>query len=239
MKRTVTVETGGDFKRRKSVGMAATAIQQFYRKKSKNVSRLFDSSAGVPERKSWKAINSNTSASYTPAVQLVNLVDQGTQNTQRVGSKIRITALQVRAQFGAVPSQLATWEALGIGGRMCRLLFVYDNQPNGALPSLNQILDDTGSSSTYFVVASRNQNYIERFDVLLDETFVLGSAGPNVHIIDRYIKMSKESVWANSATGVISGMIQGSIVAFVVDNNGTGANPTYYQWQAKFTFTDD
>lgn len=103
-----------------------------------------------------------------PIIQALNLVNQGTAISQRVGNKISLDHLKVTLNAsigGPLNTDLLPF----------RILVVYDRQPNGAYPLIQNILSqvDQFGVVTYntglFHSYELNPNNMERFSILYDQ----------------------------------------------------------------------
>lgn len=93
------------------------------------------------------------------AFTLLNPLSQGTANGTRVGDQVRFTDLDVRLTLYNTPTNTA-W---------VRIMIIKDMQPNGAAPTLANLLSDTGGG----VVSFRNLDYGKRFRVYADRVYSL------------------------------------------------------------------
>lgn len=113
-----------------------------------------------PERKVIDTASANYACDTTGSVTFVNGCAQGTDFNQCIGRKYRNVAIQLEGYVG--PSDSNT------SANKCRVMLVYDEQPNGAVPAITDIL--TASTSAAFM----NLNNRDRFKILADENFVIG-----------------------------------------------------------------
>lgn len=109
-------------------------------------------------------------ATNTPGVNLQKMfnIPQGVTVFQRLGSRIRTTSIQMR------------WEIFNTGflsqAAFCRVVLVYDKNPNGTAATLNQIWDpELGLPFTHLTL--RNREFRQRFNILYDKMFTIGDPG--------------------------------------------------------------
>lgn len=144
------------------------------------------------------------------AFQSLNLVQQGPGLCQRIGNKISLKSVRLRFALAATGSEPSNTEA-----QDCRLMLIYDRQPNGGYPSLNDVLNSlqqnnalSNPTGNNLITTNLNPNQFERFSVLMDKMITLptptinnpalttyGLVGPTGNgqdlpwFIDEYIKL--------------------------------------------------
>lgn len=96
-------------------------------------------------------------------ISVLNAMLQGDTNITRDGNNISVTSVQWRFRF-----QLDTDNLLPV---VIRHLVLWDSQPNGALPGLSDVLDN--SVITTAVFAPYNSDFQKRFKILHDKVMVL------------------------------------------------------------------
>lgn len=149
------------------------------------------------------------------AVTPINLVTSGNSAITAVGRSIRMVSVHVRMTVYASNSQAS-------GGVACRLLCLYDKQPNKLLVGLGDIFETTADNTC----ALMKMGETDRFSVIFDEKFVVSAIGTDsqVYFLDRYCKvnlMSKAAV--NSFSGAITGVQEGAVLLIpVCDQNAVG-----------------
>lgn len=135
---------------------------------------------------------------YTTAIVTpLNLCNEGTGVSQRVGRKICVKSVQVR---GIVkPFDGATQDSFS------RVMLIWDKQVNGVLATPTEILSAATSESFM------NLDNRERFVVIMDKKFVTGgivntatqalAGSPTVHVIEKYKKLPPGSFTIYDGTG--------------------------------------
>nr|WAE42732.1 MAG: capsid protein [Cressdnaviricota sp.] len=106
----------------------------------------------------------------TATVQALNLCQQGTGISQRVGNKISMKSLKIRLQL----QQTANTSPQTNNHN--RFLIVYDRQPNTTYPASNTILSSIGGNNVLangIYTDSLNPNLMDRYTILMDEMLVL------------------------------------------------------------------
>mgnify|MGYP000198975302 CR=1 FL=1 len=148
-------------------------------------------------------------------IDAINLVAEGTNDDERLGNKMTMTSLRYRCH--AVPGTSQTiWQR-------AQIYFVYDKQPNGALPTATDVLEDD-SSFTFPNWANK-----ERFQILRQHSFLVapaGEGGPPNDVIEGYVKLNHVTNH-DAVTAAITSITTGSLFTLVVGNgtSGTNANP--------------
>lgn len=164
---------------------------------------------------------------YTPL--MLNLIATGTSFFNRVGRKVRLRNLFVELQ--AFPNGTANTEPT-----THRFLVVYDRQPNGAVPSLNDVLQDVdqgGHSSgiANLITTHMNMNNRERFVIVMDERKILPAVAaanpftpsaavsdPDCYYVKRYVALPalETHFKADSSPAVATDIATGSLVFFAL-----------------------
>lgn len=176
----------------------------------------------------------------TPVIQQITTVQQGPGISQRIGNKICLKSLRVRFDLGYVPANNVEIT------QSARFIVVYDRNPNGAYPTVNQILaanrqDGTTNNGTMW--SSINCNLLDRFVILLDEfkilppvdsvtaingTWQTGPTNQEAFKIDKYIKLKGlETVFSNTANPQVIANTQVGALYIVAWGNVAQAVGTY------------
>lgn len=101
----------------------------------------------------------------TGTITCLNLIQAGSSFYNRVGRKIHLVSLEAKFRINFIPGA-----SLTVPDNLLRILFIYDSAPNGAYPSIPDILQDTdqlGNNQTT-VFSGINLNYRDRFQVIRD-----------------------------------------------------------------------
>lgn len=189
-----------------------------------------------PELKAvdWAASGTMDQASATTPI-LVTPIAQGTEMYQRTGRKVKLRSIQLKGEVSlADPGSGATApsEAYPI-----RFAIVYDDQPNGTLPSVADMFQALDSSATTYnwPFAPINLNNRDRFKILKDWVFTLkpgSNAGTSASYADGfhgckdltfYKKIDFDMIFNGSGSGI--GTIQtGAIYVVAYQQVGAQAN---------------
>lgn len=187
---------------------------------------------GIMERKVVDTATATYACDTTGTVTLLNGVAQGSDFSNRIGRKFTNVAIQLEGLIG--PQDTTS------GPSKCRVMLIYDAQPNGALPAITDVL--TASTSSAFM----NLNNRDRFKVICDHQCVIGyiqdtatqavSTGEGVDNVSVYKKINLETI--NDGTTAAIGDIQtGSLFLLTVGNQpaASGAN---FNGAARVRFVD-
>ncbi len=136
----------------------------------------------------------------------VNLVQQGTLSSSRIGRKIKIKSLRL-----TIPWELHANIVSGTGiisDNILRVTVIWDKQPSGALPNYSEMFgrkEQDGSESSQ-VLDNLNYDNTDRFQVLSDTKIPsrIGTDGGNgmvcIGLHERYIKVGRETVFSSAST---------------------------------------
>jgi len=129
-------------------------------------------SRGRPELKSVDTVQGAAAVTQalnaTGTLTAVNLIRSGAGFNNRIGRRIEMKSLHLTGYVTQTGTATTTTD-LG------RIMVVYDRQPNGALPTINNILlqyDQQGNTYTT-PLSGINPDQRERYMVLMDERIVL------------------------------------------------------------------
>lgn len=138
----------------------------------------------------------NTNSNF----QAVNLIRAGNGFYNRIGNKVCVKSLRVQGALSTLITKAATTES--INGAVCRYGIVYDNQPNGVIPTFDTVFGTVaqdGSAATQFFDPIQPDR-TKRFKVLMsrnrsmDPKIFNGGAGTVngqyfTQYLDDYIKL--------------------------------------------------
>lgn len=159
------------------------------------------------------------------AILLVNGIDQGVQDTQRIGDELDITSMQFRMTI--------TTDAGRIGPSIVRCIAFWDKQANGAVPitsfgvSALELLDGNTIAQPY--LAPINYSMVDRYRIVYDKTFTLrpdmaATTTPASGVVAAVVPVSM----------TIKGKIKlGRKVKYIASSGGIvdiGSNSLYFVW---------
>jgi len=143
----------------------------------------------------------------------INEVQQGATAYNRIGSKITIKSISVRAQFytGTPATDLGVF----------RWMIVYDRQTNGAAPTLAAMLSDNVATAPAFSSGINISNK-NRFQVIRDGFCNMDPAQSENHFVNVYCKGRWTSEYSTNA-GNIGDLQTGAIYFIAFDLMVAGA----------------
>jgi len=173
--------------------------------------------------------------SWTSPV-LINAIAGGTTRTQRIGGSVTLTSFLLRGVYTSVGATTAP---------PVRILVVYDKQPNGALPSITDILAANDTNSPLNISNS------DRFHVISDEFLQMvhsqdgtnGVAGYPTKIYRNFFKSEREPgyqmKYLNNNNATIADITTGSCYLMMSSfGPGSTATSTLFTFYSRFRFTD-
>lgn len=179
---------------------------------------------GIMERKVVDTASTTYVCDTTGTVTLLNGTAQGSDFSNRIGRKATMVAVQLEGQI--IPADLTN-----TASSKCRVMLIYDAQPNGALPAITDIL--TASTSNAFM----NLNNRDRFKVIADvnesighvvDTATQAQAGsPTVHNVSVYKKINLETIY-DGTTAAIADVQTGALLLVTIGNQAAGAGGLYF-----------
>lgn len=165
--------------------------------------------------------NSSLSSSPVPAAGVVTLINGVTQNTdynQRIGRKILLKSVLIRADI--YPYNTGTIDATI--GEQVRFIVFYDCQTNGAAPAVADVLQGVGTNEAL------NLNNRDRFKVLFDKdvslesfkttTGSLTTGSPKLHSLKMYKKINMDTVFGGTGATVAS-ITSGGLFTLLISGN--------------------
>jgi len=171
-------------------------------------------------------------ADTTGTVTALNLIAEGNDNVNRLGRKAMMRTVSVKG-FVAAP-------ASGAPVQQARVLVVWDNAANGALPAIGDVL--TAINSTAFL----NPNNVARFTILSDKVFSLGSwdTGATISYASELIKTIDITTRINApteylgTTAAIASVQNGTVLLLTMGSTAAGASAATCTLGTRVTFTD-
>lgn len=213
-----------------------------------------------------KSIDLPIGANYTDTVcktdgvfTLLNGIQLGTGFFNRIGNKIRMKSIQLESHFICTTNSAP---ATATRDYAIRIMIIYDRQPNGAVPTIANILsnyDQNGAAWPYasdkFVWCQTNPNFRDRFLIVRDCKQNFGGNDPtstNVIISElnngfvdgsqcRLFKKLKglETVYNGTASPVTETSINsGALWLLVLGGVPNASAPISFRWNARLRFWD-
>lgn len=172
-----------------------------------------------------------TDVTTAGSFRLLNGTTLGTDFTNRIGRKIIITSIQLRHMIQLENALNTNLAATATGGQSCRMIVFVDNQPNGATPSVADLLVEALPTSML------NLNNRDRFRILIDKAwyfdpFIISlTATQAVAPMSRtgiyykkYKKCNIETIYNAGNAGTIGDINSGAIYCFWIGQYVNGVN---------------
>jgi len=167
------------------------------------------------EKKTIDLAPASYACNTTGSVTALNLVATGTDYTDRIGRKIQMKSCNIIGHF--LP------EDSSVSPTLCRVMLIYDKEPNGAaLPAITDILKTADSRDQL------NLDNRDRFIVLRDMFVALGIqtantvGSPTDKEIKIYYKLDHETIFKSTAA-TIAAINSGSLLLVTIGDNAAGA----------------
>lgn len=155
----------------------------------------------------------------TGKIKHVNVVPQGSSQSQRIGKKIALKGFQIRG--------FATNNATSIGS-LCSVIFVYDKRPTLVLPAITDVLVAANSTSLNNRVNSDRFSIMRRWDWYMNGSATDGETTANTGAaFCQYIKVPKKyrkCVFQAVGDGAIGDVAIGAVYMISVGNLADGAD---------------
>jgi len=185
-------------------------------------------------------------SSDSPFIALLNGTNLGFQSYQRTGKVVSLNSVHLkillRRDFNT-PTNVDD---------ATRMMLIYDNSPNGVLPTLAEIIksEDSTGATTVDILSHRNLSNTNRFTCLFETTMMLPSTGvtqaslgtaPRELYIERFVNLKGElQTIYNGNVGGISDITTGSLVLVVFGDRASAQQPKYTcQYSARVRYFDD
>jgi len=165
----------------------------------------------------------------TPTIVLLNGVATGSSNVTRVGNQVNWESIQLSGQLTPVDDTT-------VRGKFA-LWVIWDNQPNGALPSVTDVL--TAATANSFI----NYDVKQRFIPLIHRTWVFGTisnvAGQTISNLDIadvniYKKINRRTTY-KGVTAAIGDVATGSLLLLPIGISGSAYYRLYAAIRLVFT----
>lgn len=182
----------------------------------------------------------NTGVGGPPTFNILNAMVNGAELYQRVGRKIYMKSLHLR---GVIEANAAAQPQNG------RIIVFFDAQPNGASPTITNLLQDSNSAAATTWNSEINLVNRQRFKILRDYQVMMGGVNSltgdietvpdpilNSFNIDFFIKLKGlEAVYNGVNGGTISDITSGAIfITFVGDTRAEGSFQLQYSTRLRY-----
>lgn len=176
----------------------------------------------------------------TTCIQALNLCQQGTGISQRVGNKISLKSLRLRLSLKTTPN------VTGVGSFGARIMVIYDRQPPSSYPATNTLISSINGGNVIvngLYTDGINPNFMDRLVVLMDEKISLqefdsgaitstsftGSTDICNFSIDRYVKLKNlETAFSGSnATMTLSLLSTGALYLITMSDSVANSSDSW------------
>lgn len=185
-----------------------------------------------PSRVEKKNIDRNgtTDASATESVNLLNGCVQGVTDSTRVGRRVLMKSVQVRARISRESASSSTIQQV-------RLAIVYDRQSNGAAPVFGTDVYSGGVSN---VTMLRNLANGGRFQVLADEVLTVGATSTDLQtgFWEKYIRLNHPVYYNAVNGGTVADIQTGGLFFCYIGNTAAGSDDVDVLWESRVRYTD-
>jgi len=177
-----------------------------------------------------------------PSIGLLNAVVNGAELYQRTGRKIYMKSIHIR---GVVRPNAAVAANTG----ELRMLVVYDSQPNGANPTIQNLLQDSNAAAATTVNSEINLTNRSRFQIIRDMQFYTPAAAAADDIsgvipdpihqtlnVNMFIKLKGlETIYNGVNGGSVADITSGAMfIVFLSDTVVTGKWDFAYQSRLRY-----
>lgn len=186
--------------------------------------------------KNYDLASASYSVNTTGSLTLMHVPLPGYARTQRVGNKTSLKHLCIRGRviLNVTNTSSATQQS--------RLMVVYDTQPNAALPSVTDILNQANPES------QRRLDNEARFFFVHDQSFefslvnvTVGTYGtPIIHnvLVEKFLPPTL-TVFNGTNGGTIADITTGALYMFWIGSNAAGGNDCTFIGTTRTLYTDE
>lgn len=258
-----TVKKGGKRRKLRSMKMSKYASNAMYGAETKTLDGSFGGPNAPLPLTPWAANpytpivgqtnQTNLSLTTVGAAQCLNTQQEGAMVSQRVGNKTTMKSLKI--SFGLQRNATAIIAA-GNTRQKCRLMIVYDRQPNltamNVTADLLGLISNTGARIPGTVDSNVDINNSERFLILKDYKFLApppnatvaqaavligetGAVSTNIYI-DAYIPLKNLESLYKQNTGGIGDLVTGALYIVTISDQAVGTAPWDLagEWRLRF-----
>ena len=165
----------------------------------------------VEFKESNTQVDENVGSNWS--LQLLNGLQKGTNNTNRVGDSIKVKSIEVKS------GTYLTSSFTGLYMRVRRIIFI-DLQPNAGVPTQASLLENVLSDWTY---AFKNLDNKKRFVILKDDVVTMSpNTNAAIQFPDYYYKMNMHTAYDSSNSGDITDISTNAIYIAYMSNSSSG-----------------
>lgn len=170
---------------------------------------------------------SNSTADYNGALASLTNIPQGDDFVERTGRRIVTKSLQVTINWLMATAAVAT---------TCRFMIIQDldMQDSGSLPSVANVLQNSGAATVIVSLRNRDPLYLKRFKVLYDKCVTLSKTGGQGATMKYYKKIAFPITFSGTAA---ADSAQNTLM-FLVCSNEVTSNLPGYSIATRLRYTD-
>jgi hypothetical protein len=155
----------------------------------------------------------------------------------RVGRKIMMRRVIVRATISVSAASLAVAGVYPNTTNTIRVLLVYDKQTNATVFGYSDVMNTSGNTNAVF--ANTNVSNVDRFMILESRLFTLDTAKALSHSFEFNLPVELVVRFNASNNGNVTDIITGAMALTFVDQNSTGTMSTSIIFNSRIEFMDE
>lgn len=166
-------------------------------------------------------------ASNNPENLVLNPIAQGNGFNNRIGNKIVMKSLHVRANIRKTSA----------GPGEARVIVVYDKQANSAQPTFNAVF----ANELATLLCYPDPPFFNRFEVLIDKRMTLVQGADNNGIsFDEFRILNHDVMFTGTGGVTYANIVTGSLTLFFCSNDLAvgGVTPYEVQWTSRIRYYD-
>jgi hypothetical protein len=165
---------------------------------------------------------------------------QGADFNNRIGRKIVLKSLYVRGQCGIEPALQQPTNLTAAPQQLVRMVIFIDYQPNGAVPTVADLLTQPSA------VSQLNLNNRDRFKVITDKQWVIGPyftsntgalTANTGYAIKKFKTLNLEMIF-NGTLGTVADINSGALYMFWIGTIASGDSDSVAQISTRVRFAD-
>lgn len=168
-----------------------------------------------------------------PGFAVLNYPGPGASDKQRIGNKIQVISVQIRALIGQLDTPLTT-----TGSQLLRCYLILDRQPNMTVGSLalTTILDNS-LSGIPLGLCYPNNLWTGRFKILKTQVFEMDKINGEVYSLDWYQKLNITTTFGGTS-GAANDISSNALIFAYVPTTDTSIDAVTVQWSSRIRFYD-
>lgn len=169
----------------------------------------------------------------------------GADFNNRIGRKITVKSIYIKGNV-KLAAAAAPQTDVDVGASQCRMILLWDMQPNGVVPAVTDVLVTAVPSSHL------NLNNRDRFKIIKDKMFefdpfivvnvatqAVNCFNRTIHQIKTYKKLNQEVIFNSTNGGTIADINTGALYMLWVGSFGPGTKAASATLSTRVRYTDD